>query len=405
MRNLQARRRHVRGEIGESSGRKPPPQPVSFHTWSDDEFNSANQQSFFDMPFGEPESRVVKPRRSLRIAFAIKSILLLLLAVGGIVLFGDLFAIRWLKGLVALGLMALFLVSLLSLTMWLCVLLWRYTRKLRLLVIPLLAFSLTVSAFAGANAYAVTYDPVIDAAFARRLPPREHLTFYVASGTAVGTPVYTTAERLVTSEEISRSSLKLAIIAIEDERFLTRYIGPVDVIALARAMMMNLLGKRQGGSTLQLQIAKALSGKLRSSYSDKPGHSFIALRLDQRYPHPDDLLAIYSNLCEIYGDQSGMAQAAFRMFGKTSLTQLSIAESALLAGMLKSPAKYNPRSHPQEAKQRRDIVLGKMRELDMISEAEYRRAISEGINLKPQRNGYEMIARAALAVNPVAGGN
>ena len=224
------------------------------------------------------------------------------------------------------------------------------------------------------------------------------LTFYVASGTAVGTPVYTTAERLVTSEEISRSSLKLAIIAIEDERFLTRYIGPVDVIALARAMMMNLLGKRQGGSTLRLQIAKALSGKLRSSYSDKPGHSFIALRLDQRYSNPDDLLAIYSNLCEIYGDQSGMAQAAFRMFDKTSLTQLSIAESALLAGMLKSPAKYNPRSHPQEAKQRRDIVLGKMRELDMISEGEYRRAISESINLKPQRNGYEMIARAALAV-------
>ncbi len=268
-----------------------------------------------------------------------------------------------------------------------------------LILSGVLGFSL----FTGVNVYAVTYDDFINKSLTSHLPPSEHLIYYARRGQQDYSPVYDESERSASIEEVSGSPLGPAIIAVEDQRLNSRLEGPIDLIGVVRASLKTyvLRIKKEGGSSLQVQISKLLTGELKThSAREKFTQSLVALRIEQRFgdENHDKLLTLYINLCQIDGDSVGVARAAANLFGIYDLRQLSIAQSALLAGMLRSPSQYDPRRNLQAARDRRDVVLKLMHEQGMITEQQFQEALKEEIKLQPGVKKYELLVRAASAM-------
>lgn len=170
--------------------------------------------------------------------------------------------------------------------------------------------------------------------------------------------------------------LMAALLSVEDRDFL-RHHG-VSPRAIARAMMANLRAGAvvQGGSTLTQQLAKSyfLSGE--RTWWRKLNDALIAILLEAHYDKRD-ILEAYVN--EVYLGQDG--RRAIHGFGLASqfyfgrpLEDLRLAEFALLVAVVRGPSYYNPRRHPQRARERRDRVLDQMMELEVIDAAEAARA-------------------------------
>jgi membrane peptidoglycan carboxypeptidase len=342
----------------------------------------------------EPNARSAFPKFAL-FAFFLSLALMLIANVS---------SFRYIRSALAWGLLSTIFATFLTLCVSLCKWLWVRGHRKRLAL--MVAFALGVSAFTGANAYALTYDGLIDQALVQRLASEPHLVFYTSTDGGNWTPAFDGSERSVSAEEIGQSYLRLAIIAVEDERFLSRVEGPIDFVAVARASVMSVFFKRlQGGSTIQNQIAKLLCSKLRNtSLSDKRTQAIISFRLDQRFQDPNALLAIYVNLCQIDSNKTGIGYAAADLFGVSDLRHLTVAQSALLAGMLRSPTSFDPRTHRRQALERRAVVLLKMLDQKMISEQQYSEAEESDTGVKKRVNGSEMLTRAAKALHRIGGG-
>ena len=178
-------------------------------------------------------------------------------------------------------------------------------------------------------------------------------------------------------------SLEKAIVAIEDERFYQH--GGIDPVGIARAMWVNLKALRlvQGGSTLTQQFAKNFLLSPKRTLGRKLSEFFAALSLERRLSK-DQILELYLN--EVYFGQEGsvaihgVAEAANSFFGKR-IEDISLGESALLAGLVQAPSSYAPRKHPQRATARRDLVLGKMLELGVITPEEHARAVTSKLSI------------------------
>lgn len=216
-------------------------------------------------------------------------------------------------------------------------------------------------------------------------PHRDHYEFRYRDGSVL----YFEPTRLVTAEEVSESAVGDGIVAIEDERLFSRKEGVIDVRSVARSIkekLQDLFAGRQrrmqGASTLTQQIAKMLRGKKRNEdVGEKIYEAILAQRIADEFT-AEEQLALYVNLCEIVGDVRGIPAAAFELFGITDLRSLSNEQAGLLAGMARSPSQFNPRSNPDQAKSRRNTVLGKMRDLDFIAPDECERAQAAPIEVK-----------------------
>ena len=155
------------------------------------------------------------------------------------------------------------------------------------------------------------------------------------------------------------SHLVDALLAIEDRRFFS-HIG-IDLNSILRAVWINLRAGRavQGGSTLTQQLVKNFFLTPERSLWRKANEALMALILEARYDK-DEILEAYAN--EIFLGQDGeraihgFGLAAFYYFNRP-LQELSVAETALLVGLVKGASYYNPRRHPERAKARRDLVL------------------------------------------------
>lgn len=180
-----------------------------------------------------------------------------------------------------------------------------------------------------------------------------------------------------------------AVLAIEDHRFY-EHIG-VDPRGILRAAFRNLKGGTvvQGGSTITQQLAKNLYYTQQRTYVRKLKEAFAALILEMKYSK-QDILESYLN--EIYLGQSGsvavygIGQAAQYYFGK-SLSQLSVPEAALLAGMIKGPNTYAPVRDPKRAKHRRDLVLLRMKQEGRLTDKQYRAAVNSPIRVTTLQHG------------------
>ncbi|MBL8155486.1 MAG: penicillin-binding protein 1C [Anaerolineae bacterium] len=153
-----------------------------------------------------------------------------------------------------------------------------------------------------------------------------------------------------------------AVIATEDANF---YSHPgVDVVGIARAVWINLRGGEvlAGGSTITQQVARNLlftpEQRAERSLRRKLRESILAIRLQSVYSK-DDILALYLNQ-SYFGNLAYGIQAAAQAYFAKSATELSLAECAMLVGLIQSPAVYDPLVNPEAATARRDSVLGLM---------------------------------------------
>ena len=189
-----------------------------------------------------------------------------------------------------------------------------------------------------------------------------------------------TNRRIVALSDISPYMVE-ATLAIEDKRFY-RHFG-VDPRGIARALWVNArsFGKEQGGSTLTQQLARNLFLTHEKTWARKIKEAMLAIQLEMAYSK-DDILAMYLNQIYFGHGAYGIEAAAELYFGK-SAKELDLAESAMLAGVMKSWKYYSPHMDFARAKERQKLVLSMMAEQGAVTQAEARAAYEEELDLKP----------------------
>ena len=183
------------------------------------------------------------------------------------------------------------------------------------------------------------------------------------------------AEKRVNAEtsEIP-TDLVNAIVAIEDHRFFNH--RGVDFIRIAGALISNIRGGgRQGGSTLTQQLIKLSYFSTSSSdatLSRKIQEAWLAAQLERKATK-QQILTYYVNKVYMSNSNYGMQTAARSYYGK-DLKDLSLHQTALLAGMPQAPNQYDPYPHPEAATNRRNLVLREMHDLKYITDEQYEQA-------------------------------
>ncbi len=164
-----------------------------------------------------------------------------------------------------------------------------------------------------------------------------------------------------------------ALIATEDARF--KQHSGIDFMALGRTMVKTLLLRDKssgGGSTITQQLAKQLysqpSSNMFKRALQKPIEWMIAIKLERFYTK-DEIINMYLNRFDFLNNAVGIKTAANVYFGKEP-DQLTVPEAAMLVGMLKNPAYYNPLRHPERTLNRRNTVIDQMVKAGMLTKAE-----------------------------------
>lgn len=172
-----------------------------------------------------------------------------------------------------------------------------------------------------------------------------------------------------------------AIMAIEDRRFKSHF--GIDVFGLARAAYANYRAGRvvQGGSTLTQQLAKGflisegLYAHHDRSIRRKIQELILAFWLERQFTK-NQILSLYLNRVYLGAGVFGIEAAAQKYFGKKA-KDLSILQSAIIAGLLKAPSKYSPAANPKSSFERGKVVLAAMKEANFITELDYQCAIAQ----------------------------
>ena len=180
--------------------------------------------------------------------------------------------------------------------------------------------------------------------------------------------------------------MKQAILAAEDERF---YQHPgIDTLGVLRAAYSNFVGggKRQGASTITMQVARNFFLSSEKTLTRKLYEMLLAFKIENNLGK-DQILEIYINQIYLGQRAYGFSAAAQIYFGK-ALKDVSVAEAAMLAGLPKAPSAYNPVANPKRAQLRQHYVLRRMRELDFITEAQWKSAQAEALYVKRNANDF-----------------
>lgn len=165
-----------------------------------------------------------------------------------------------------------------------------------------------------------------------------------------------------------------AVLATEDRRFY--YHFGVDPVGMARALVVNLTRKGvvQGGSTITQQLAKNLFLTQERTMKRKIQEALLALWLEKELTK-DEILAAYLNRVYMGAGAYGV-DAAAHIYFKKSARDLNLRECAILAGLLKAPSKYSPRSNPFLSNQRADVVISNMKAAGYLTDAQQKQATS-----------------------------
>lgn len=221
-------------------------------------------------------------------------------------------------------------------------------------------------------------DTITEKSFNTRKPTQ----FYDKNGDLI--KEFTTAEYdYITKEEINPYVFE-AFISIEDERFYDH--GAIDVQGILRAVMRLVQSKGdvvQGGSTITQQLAKNVFLTTDRTMWRKISEMIIAHDIENKFSK-DDILEFYVNNIYFANGCYSVETASQYYFQKTT-KELSISEVALLAGIPNNPTYYNPVKNLNNAIDRRNVILGKMLELEKITQTQYDEAIKEKVelNIKP----------------------
>jgi penicillin-binding protein 1A len=174
-------------------------------------------------------------------------------------------------------------------------------------------------------------------------------------------------------------NLRQAIVAIEDQRFYDHH--GVDLVRVGGAALANLReGRRaEGASTITQQLARLSFLTFEKTYTRKLQEVILAALLEAEYSK-DQILELYLNKVYFGSGLYGAEAAAMGYFGKHA-HDLSVAEAALLAGLVKAPSNYAPTTDKERAIARRAVVLSQMRSMGVIDDDTLKRAKAEKVNI------------------------
>jgi len=225
---------------------------------------------------------------------------------------------------------------------------------------------------------AVSFRNLPDVRVLRNYIPAETSYVYDINGTLLDSIHDEFNREVVTLNEVS-PDLKRAVLAIEDSHFYSHHgINPTSI---GRALLSNLEEGRtvEGGSTLTMQLVKNLFLTPERAISRKVAEAVLALRLEQIFTK-DQILEMYLNQVYWGHNNYGVETSARSLFNK-SASELNLAESAMMAGLIQAPEEYSPFVDYRIAKQRQAVVLERMRVLNWITAEEAAAARQQPIRL------------------------
>lgn len=218
--------------------------------------------------------------------------------------------------------------------------------------------------------------------------PRQPLRVYTADGALIAE--FGEERRAFVAIDKVPTKMKQAIIAAEDERFYRH--GGVDTLGILRAASANLLsgGAKEGASTITMQVARNFFLSNEKTLTRKLSEAMLAIKIEHSLSK-DKILELYIN--QIYlGQRAYGFEAASRTYFGKPMTELNLAEFAMLAGLPKAPSKYNPVVNFPRAKARQQYVLGRMRTLSFITEQEYKQAVEHKLVVRESRLPVDVVA-------------
>lgn len=226
------------------------------------------------------------------------------------------------------------------------------------------------------------------------IPTGYSTTVEAGDGSEIATLVAAGANRqYVTLDEIPED-LQHAVIAIEDERFYEH--NGIDLRGIARALVTDIksMDFSQGASTITQQLIKnnvlneqwasesegqiSRLEKVKRQVQRKIQEMYIAVELEKKVEDKDWILENYLNSINLGSNTLGVQAASRRYFGK-DVSELTLSECAVLAGITKNPTGYNPILHPKKNARRRQLVLSEMKEQGYISKKQYDAALKDDV--------------------------
>ena len=244
-----------------------------------------------------------------------------------------------------------------------------------------------------ALALAVAYPNLPDINSLADYRPKLPLRVYSSDGVLLGE----FGEERRTFVPIARipQVMKDAVLAAEDARFYQH--GGVDYKGVARAALENLRDARsQGASTITMQVARNFYLSTEKTFTRKIYEILLALKIESLLSK-DQILELYMNQIFLGQRANGFAAASDIYFGK-KLSEVSVAEAAMLAGLPKAPSAYNPIANPRRATQRQRYIIDRMFETGFITETQHEEALAQVLRYRTQSEGAihaEFVAEAA----------
>ncbi|RCJ14770.1 penicillin-binding protein [Nostoc sp. ATCC 43529] len=244
-----------------------------------------------------------------------------------------------------------------------------------LLSITMLASSIVAGGLVG---LAISFRNLPDVRQLRNFFPSETTYIYDIKGKLLAS-VHGEANREVVPLDRISPNLKRAVLASEDSHFYDHHgINPTGV---GRAVVVNAVagGVKEGGSTVTMQLVKNLFLTRKRAFTRKLAEGVLAIRLEQILTK-DQILEMYLN--QVYwGHNNYGVQTAARSYFNKSSEYLTLGESAMMAGLIQAPEEFSPFASMKLAKQKQKEVLGRMLELNWISQQEYDDALKQEIKL------------------------
>ncbi|MCU1547280.1 MAG: glycosyl transferase [Arthrobacter sp.] len=236
-------------------------------------------------------------------------------------------------------------------------------------------------------------------------PPSQSTTILASDGSVIAN-LYAENRTRVPLDQMS-PYIKDAVIAIEDSRFYEH--GGVDTTGIMRALVSTARGNKQGASTITQQYVnnvinssleadgkgdQVLLNGFNKGVGDKLREMKLAIALEKEFTK-EQILEGYLNIVFFNRDAYGI-EAASKFFFSTTAKDLTLPQAALLAGVVNSPSFYDPITNPDNAKNRRDLVLNSMLSQGKITQADYDTAVATPVETKvtPARQGCAYSATA-----------
>ena len=183
---------------------------------------------------------------------------------------------------------------------------------------------------------------------------------------------------LISFEQIPEN-LKNAVLAAEDKDYFNH--SGVKISSLVRALLGELTGSPSGGGgTISMQVVRSYLLSTERTYERKLKEIYLAWRLEE-FMSKEEILQLYFNKTFLGNRNYGFKAAYDYYFGK-NFNEISIADSATLAAILQRPSAINPKKDPAKTKKRRNLILKRMFEEDLISSNQYQQSILENVGSK-----------------------